>query len=146
MWKSDKNETFDVLFILFDVLIFVAVINYSFSTFWSTKKPFLTFWFRSSEKLKRQFRSSDQLLISTFWNSTFRPPPILLWKFLNGTALVPREIDYIIKMITIIEHNILTDCLSKWCHYLWSHYNFYLRLMYRSFFSWFLTNIWHFVG
>ncbi len=28
MWKSDKNETFDVLFILFDVLIFVVVINY----------------------------------------------------------------------------------------------------------------------
>ncbi len=28
MSKSYKNETFDVLFILFDVLIFVVVINY----------------------------------------------------------------------------------------------------------------------
>ena len=28
MLKSDKTETFDVLFILFDVLIFVVVINY----------------------------------------------------------------------------------------------------------------------
>jgi hypothetical protein len=65
MWKSDKNETFNVLFILFDVLIFVVVIN-SFrrcdnllfdvlinykdhfdvliSTFWSTKKTISTFW------------------------------------------------------------------------------------------------------
>jgi hypothetical protein len=58
MWKSDKNETFEVLFILFDVVIFVVVINsfrrcdnllfdvviIRFSTFWSTKKTISTFW------------------------------------------------------------------------------------------------------
>ena len=74
MWKSDKNETFDVLFILFDVLIFVVVINYSFSTFWSTQKTFSTFWFRRSDQLKRPFRRSEIFGLSTFWSSTFRPP------------------------------------------------------------------------
>jgi hypothetical protein len=76
MWKSDKNETFDVLFILFDVLIFVVVINYSFSTFWSTQKTFSTFWFRRSDQLKRPFRRSEIFGLSTFWSSTFRPPPL----------------------------------------------------------------------
>ena len=77
MWKSDKNETFDVLFILFDVVIFVVVII-RFSTFWSTQKTFSTFWFRRSDQLKRPFRRSEIFGLSTFWSSTFRPPPKFL--------------------------------------------------------------------
>ncbi len=45
MLKSDKTETFDVLFILFDILIFVVVITY----------------FRSSDLC--QFRCSDVVVV-----------------------------------------------------------------------------------
>jgi hypothetical protein len=106
MWKSDKNETFDVLFILFDIVIFVVVINsfrrcdnllfdvviIRFSTFWSTQKTFLTFWFRRSDQLKRPFRRSEIFGLSTFWSSTFRPPPDIInygrWTIIDSRQLV----------------------------------------------------------
>jgi hypothetical protein len=74
MWKSDKNETFDVLFILFDVVIFVVVINsfrrcdnllfdvviIRFSAFWSTKKTISTFW--SSTEFSKFFLVFDVVI------------------------------------------------------------------------------------
>ena len=45
------------------------------SEFWSTQKTFLTFWFRRSDQLKRPFWRSEIFGLSTFWSSTFRPPP-----------------------------------------------------------------------
>ena len=62
MWKSDKTETFDVLFILFDVLIFVVVINY----------------FRSSDLC--QFRCSDVVVVMNF-KETF--DVLMLWTFFD---------------------------------------------------------------
>jgi hypothetical protein len=45
MWKSDKTDLFNVLFILFDVVInSKAIFDIMMSYLWSTQKPFLTLW------------------------------------------------------------------------------------------------------
>jgi hypothetical protein len=76
------------------------------SEFWSTQKTFPTFWFRCSDQLKRPFRRSEIFGLSTFWSSTFRPPP-------NSTYVRLARIWVLVKLSFYEEISTQTDYSNK---------------------------------